>query len=159
MNIEPITKWVYFCNCEYFCFIPARNNIFLSVLKIFMMWFPNSFQWKNLGATYYYVVSKRHIKLSDDHLKSSLQLYFLFPLHTYFVLHALYEVIGLMPELFWIILCEVGRKERSNLYFPHQKQNSKPSISSPPSDKQQEKALDSPLCKGKKMRKWGSDVK
>lgn len=108
---------------------------------------------KNLGATYYYVVSKRHIKLSDDHLKSSLQLYFLFPLHTYFVLYALYEVIGLMPELFWIILCEVGCKEGSNLYFPHQKQNSKLSISSPPPDKQQEKALDSPLCEGKKMRK------
>lgn len=45
------------------------------------------------------VVSKRHIKLSDDYLKSSLKLYFLFPLHPYFTLYAFYEAIGLNAQI------------------------------------------------------------
>lgn len=61
-----------------------------------------------------------------------------------------------MLELLWFVLCEVGCKDVPTLYFPHWKQNSKLSISSPLLDKQ--KVLDSALHKGKKKKKWGSDV-
>jgi len=54
---------------------------------------------KNLDTPYNYLqydklVSQRHIQLSDIHLKSSLLLYFLFSLDTYFALFSFYEAIG-----------------------------------------------------------------